>query len=179
MGMSLYLDESGIVVEGRRVDARSRDSAHQLLGLLGRELTATEAGVPRVGRTAHWLDCGAVLVSQDTDERLIMLYFCFDSHDSSPYPQRVAEVAVFRGEIHVAGAVLRGGETEQDISRLPGIDGFGGMPFTRIGDLYVGFDLRRPRNRANRRGGARKLVRISAEWGDAKGFEYAGRKRGV
>lgn len=134
---------------------------------------------PRVGRTAHWFDSGVVLVTQDADDRLIMLYVCFDAHDSSPYPQRVPEVAVFSGKIHVAGAVLRGGETEQVISGLPGIEGFGGKPFARIGELLVGFDLRRPRNRFAKRAGARRLVQISAEWGGVKGFEYAGRQRGA
>src|SRR5262249_30209981 len=94
------LQETFLLVDDESIHPAPLAASRVLCDRLGPELSVTEAGVRGVGRTAHFLESGAVVVSQDVDDALIMIYFCF-SPDSSPYPSHVPQVAIFGGTIEV------------------------------------------------------------------------------
>lgn len=173
---SIVLRERDMLVDGNRIEVFGGDASHRLVDALGPELFVTEAGVRGVFRTAHWLKSGVVVVSQDVDDDLIMLYVCF-SPDSSPYPQHAPEVAVFDGTVQIGERTFRGNESEQTVRQSAGIEGMGGMLSTRVGELFVGLYLPKTPNRFLERKGPRRLQRVSAEWGGVKPFKYPERKR--
>jgi hypothetical protein len=168
---SLVLDDSGILVGEQRIDPFSPSASRQVRQLLGPEILTTVAGVKGSGRTAHWLQSGVVVVTEDAmSEALVMLFVCFDADDSSPYAERPPEIPVFRGSVRCREHVFSGGEPDAVVQRIPGLRGYGGMRMVNFGRLLVAFYLTRPRGPTGRRSGRRRLVKLSAEWGVVRGF---------
>lgn len=167
---SLVFHDDGITVGDEQIDIHTPTTTHRLSELLGPRIQTSVAGVDGIRRTAHWLSSGVVLVSDDSDERLVMFYVCFEAADSSPYPDRVAVVPAFKGTIQCGPHVFRGGESEDELFALPGIEGFSGMLGLRDGRVEIGFDLRKRRDRFGKRAGPRRLAQIVAEWAPLSAF---------
>lgn len=167
----LILEDDGVVARGQPVDVLASGTTQRLCEILGPVLQTTTAGVRGSGRTAHWLGSGTVVVSDDArNDALLQLYICYDELDSSPYPDRMAKVSVFHGVVHCGAHTFSGGETEDLLLRIAGIQGYAGMLALKQDRLQVGFDLRKRRDGSGKRIGPRRLVQIVAEWGLPRGF---------
>jgi hypothetical protein len=164
----------GVSLDGRKIASTEPHFVALMEELLGPEEKRTVAGVKGSGRSAHWLNSGVVLVTQDADCSLVSMYVCLDSEDSSPYPQTMARVPAFDGELVICGQRLRGGATERDVAAIGNLSGFGGMPAVDDGSLHVGFDLRRRLTPTGNRAGERRLVQVVAEW---QGVQLASKLR--
>lgn len=168
---TVLLDDAGTTLRGRRVDPRSATATQQLIELLGPEIKTTVAGVNGSGRTAHWLQSGVVVVSEDAlNDALVMLFVCFDADDGSPYAERFPSVPPFRGFVRCGEHAFSGGEPDEVVGRISGLRGYGGMRMVNFGRLLVAFYSKKPRRLSGKRSGARRLVRLSAEWGTVEGF---------
>jgi hypothetical protein len=169
--LTVALDDTGITVRGEHIDPYARTATRRLRELLGPEIQTTVAGVDGTGRTAHWLESGVVVVSDDyLHDELVMLFVCFDEKDSSPYPHRLSTLPPFHGSVRCAEYVFSGGEADDAVQQIPNLRGYGGMRSVKLGQLLVGFDLRKPLSPYGRRVGRRRLVQMSAEWGGVKPF---------
>jgi hypothetical protein len=160
--------DRGLRIGEEHVDAFSSAAINRLCMLLGPEQYAGPIGVRGSGRTAHFLESGAIVLTEEADTTLVEVFFCFDGKDSSPYPDVVPEVASFNGEVTFRGMTFRGGEPASAVLKIPEIRGFGGAHSLKYDNLYVALDLQRRRNRFGKRAGTPRLVRLSAEWGGLK-----------
>jgi hypothetical protein len=159
---SIEFTSNGIVLNNISLDMRSPFAVPRLVDLLGPELHRLPVGVSGSGRTGHWLASGVLLLSQSEADTLVSLIVIFDPN-GDPFRDVVGKAPIFGGEIVINGQEVRGGESEAVVWSLPGVEGIGTRPFLRDGDLFVGFDLKRPGAKRLRR--PRVLVSLAAEWG--------------
>jgi hypothetical protein len=166
---SLVLEETAIIIAGSHIDAYAPNATARLCELGGPELQTTPAGLKGVGRTAHWLASGLVVVSEDSaNDALTMVFVCFDEVDASPYPQWVTSLTPFRGSVQWGERYFSGGDAEDTILQIPGMGGHGGMHHVRAGSLFLLFSLKKRRSPTGQRIGRRRLVQICAQWLRAK-----------
>jgi hypothetical protein len=151
------------------VDVFASDAVGRLRELLGPQDLRRPVGAFGSGRTGHWLASGVILVSQLNETELVSMFVFFDP-TAAPYLDVAVPTAGFRGEVVVLERSFRGGEREDDVWTLPGVQGFASMPSVRHGDLYEGFLLPRAIDKFGKRTGARRLAQITAEWGGPKPF---------
>lgn len=158
------------MVDERQIDPFAPDFVEALVELLGPEYERRPIGVKGTGRLGHWLTNGVIVVSQGDRSEFVCLYVCFEK-DTVPYPDIIAEVAPFSGELNASGIVLRGGESEKMVRAMRGVSGIAGVLAADDGDLHLQFLLQKALDRfGRRRKGPRKLVQASASWGELKGF---------
>jgi hypothetical protein len=164
----ISLRDDGLVVNSDFMEVVDNTAPARLRETLGPVVLSFDAGVKGSGRSVDVLRSGVVLLYDKA--RLVSMSVCFDGNDGNPYPKVVPEVPEFIGSLEVCGLTFVSGEVESSITEVPGVSGFAGQYSVKEGRLFAAFTFEKRRNNLGKRAGARRLVRLSAEWGGVVGF---------